>query len=281
MSTAQSHLTSPTAGWRSRLFAHPVTRMLIGVIAVLAPITITMILADILVPKPLRVGGWTFLLAATMSVLSYRYFVRRTEPPRALTELALPGAARETGAGVALGAVLGLAVAGLLALAGAFVVTGSNGWTIALKTLPEQVMVAIFEELIFRAVLFRITEQRWGTRIALVASFLLFAVAHLPNEHVSILGVVITGVAGLTLSASYLLTRRLWLPIGLHFGWNYLYDGIFAVPVSGHAARGWLQVSMPGPEWLSGGAYGVEASAATLLVWGATALLLLRRAPKQ
>jgi membrane protease YdiL (CAAX protease family) len=261
----------------SRFFSHPITRMVIGVIAVLAPITITMILADILVPKPLRAGGWPFLLAAAMSVLSYRYFVRRTESGRALTELALPGAAREAGTGVALGASLGLSVAGLLALAGSFHITGSNDWAIMLKTLPEQVMVALFEELIFRAVLFRLVEQRWGTRVALVSSFVLFAAAHLPNEGVSLLGIVITGVAGVTHSAAYMLTRRLWLPIGLHLGWNYLFDGVFAVPVSGHAARGWLQVSMPGPEWLSGGHYGVEASAATLLVWAIAAILLLRR----
>jgi hypothetical protein len=49
------------------------------------------------------------------------------------------------------------------------------------------------------------------------------------------------------------------------------------VPVSGHAARGLLQVSMPGPEWLTGGAYGVEASAVTLVVWSAAAVFLLRR----
>lgn len=255
--------------------------MVLGVIAALAPITITMILADILVPKPLRVGGWPFLLAALMSVLSYRWFVRRTESGRPLTELALPGAAREAGIGVALGAGLGLGVAGLLAVAGAFHITGSNDWGIMLRILPEQVMVAVFEELIFRAVLFRLIEQRWGTRVALVSSFILFALAHLPNEGVSMLGVIVTGVAGVTHSAAYLMTRRLWLPIGLHFGWNYLFDGVFAVPVSGHAARGWLQVSMPGPDWLSGGAYGVEASAATLLIWAAAALLLLRRSPPQ
>jgi len=278
MSIAPPSTPSAVPSFRNRFFAHPVMRMVLGVIAALAPVPITMIVAEILVPKPLRAGGWPFLLAALMSILSYRRFVRRTESARALTELSLAGAAREAGGGVALGAALGLAVAGLLALAGAFRITGSNDWSIMLRTLPEQAMVAVFEELIFRAVLFRLIEQRWGTRAGLISSFILFAAAHLPNEGVSLLGVIITGVAGVTLSAAYLATRRLWLPIGLHFGWNYLFDGLFAVPVSGHAARGWLQVSMPGPDWLSGGHYGVEASAATLLVWAAAPLLLLRRA---
>jgi membrane protease YdiL (CAAX protease family) len=277
MSITQQAVT-PVPNFRNRFLSHPITRMVFGVLATLVPIMITMVLADILVPKPLRAGGWPFLLAAAISLLSYRWFVRRTEQRQTLAELALPGAAREAVAGIVLGASLGLIVAGLLAVAGAFNVTGSNDWTIMLKTLPEQVMVAIFEELIFRAVLFRLIEQRWGARTALISSFILFAIAHLPNEGVSVLAVVITGVAGTTMSAAYLLTRRLWLPIGLHFGWNYLFDGVFAVPVSGHAARGWLQVSMPGPEWLSGGHYGVEASAATLIVWAAATLILLRRA---
>jgi membrane protease YdiL (CAAX protease family) len=183
--------------------------------------------------------------------------VRRTEQRHTLAELALP-AQHVAGAGAVLAQASG-AGRRPAGIGRAFSITGSNDWTIMLKTLPEQVMVAIFEELIFRAVLFRLIEKRWGTRAALISSFILFAIAHLPNEGVSVLAVVITGVAGTTMSAAYLLTRRLWLPIGLHFGWNYLFDGVFAVPVSGHAARGWLQVSSAGPEWLSGGHYGVEA----------------------
>lgn len=264
---------------RARFFAHPIMRIVLGIAATMAPIAAGLMLAEVLVPKPLRVG-WPFLLAAAMSVLGYRFFVRRMEQ-RAVTELALTGAARETGVGLALGAALGLAVAGMLAAAGAFAVTGRNSWQFLLKSMPEQIMVAFFEEIMFRAVLFRIVEQRWGSRNALIVSFVLFALAHMPNEHVSALGVLITGVASLVLCACYMLTRRLWLAIGMHFGWNYLYDGVFAVPVSGHAARGWLQVSMPGPEWLSGGAYGVEASALTLLVWGVAAVVLLRRAVRR
>lgn len=62
-----------------------------------------------------------------------------------------------------------------------------------------------------------------------------------------------TGIAALAPSGAYLLTRRLWLPIGLHFAWNYLLAAVISVPVSGHAARGWVQVRVSGPEWLSGG----------------------------
>jgi membrane protease YdiL (CAAX protease family) len=277
MSTARQQIVSSIPGLRACLLAHPLTRIVLGIFATVLPVFLTMALANMLVPKEWRFG-WQFLLAAALSLLSYRYFVRRTEAGRALAELGLPGAARETGAGVVLGAALGLIVAGMLALAGAFAVSGSNGWHVMLRTLPEQLMVAVLEELLFRAVLFRIVEQRWGTRVSLVVSFVAFALAHMSNDGISVLAVLVTGVASVTLCGAYLLTRRLWLPVGLHFGWNYLYDGLFAVPVSGHAARGWLQVTLSGPGWLSGGAYGIEASAATLLAWAIAAALLLRRA---
>jgi membrane protease YdiL (CAAX protease family) len=261
------------------VFTHPVLRLVLGVVAVMLPISLTLALIHALVPQPLRVV-WPMPLAALLSFLSYRLFTTRIEK-RLPTELAFPGAAREVGAGIGLGAALGLAVAGVLAVAGAFVTTGSSaGWEFLIKCLPEQIMVATFEELMFRAVLFRIVEQRWGMRVALAVSFVLFALVHLQNDNISALAVLNTGVVSLTLCAAYMLTRRVWLPIGIHFGWNFLYDGFFAVPLSGHAARGWLKVSLPGPEWLTGGAYGVEASVVTLLVWGVATVLVLRQRPR-
>jgi membrane protease YdiL (CAAX protease family) len=276
MSSAQPAVT-PIPSFRARLFTHPLLRIVLGVVAVMLPISLTLALIHALVPQPLRVV-WPMPLAALLSFLSYRLFTIRIEK-RQPTELALPGAAREVGAGIGLGAALGLAVAGVLAVAGEFVITGSSAaWDALLKCLPEQIMVATFEELIFRAVLFRIVDQRWGMRVALAVSFVLFALAHLPNDNISALAVLNTAVVSLTLCAAYMLTGRVWLPIGIHFGWNFLYDGVFAVPLSGHAARGWLQVSLPGPEWLTGGAYGVEASVLTLLVWGVATVLVLKRA---
>ncbi|EEF23475.1 conserved hypothetical protein [Ricinus communis] len=278
MSIARQVVT-PVPSFLTRLWAHPVTRIVLGILAVMLPITLTLALIHAAVPKPFRVA-WPMPLAALLSFLSYRYFTILIEK-RQPSELALTGAARETGAGIGIGAALGLSVAGVLAAAGAFIVTGSgSGWETVLKCLPEQIMVATFEELMFRAVIFRIAEQRWGTRVALAVSSVLFAVAHLQNDSIGALAILNTGVVSLTLCAAYMLTRRVWLPIGIHFGWNFLYDGFFAVPVSGHDARGWLQVALPGPEWLTGGAYGVEASPLTLVVWAVVTVPLIKRSLK-
>lgn len=278
MSIAQPAVT-PVPSFFTRLLAHPVVRIVLGIAAVMLPITLTLALIHIVVPKPFRVV-WPMPLAAVLSFLSYRYFTTHLEK-RLPAELALKGAAREAGAGIGVGAALGLIVAGLLAAVGAFIVTGSStGMEFLIKCLPEQIMVATFEELMFRAVVFRIAEQRWGTRAALLVSSVLFALAHLQNDNIGALAVINTAVVSVTLSAAYMLARRVWLPIGIHFGWNFLYDGFFAVPLSGHEARGWLQASLPGPEWLTGGAYGVEASVLTLLVWTVATVLMLRQRPR-
>ena len=61
--------------------------------------------------------------------------------------------------------------------------------------------------------------------------------------------------AGVFLGAAYMLTRRLWLPIGIHAGWNFTQGGLFGVPVSGLTSHGLLDASLSGPVWLSGGEF--------------------------
>ncbi|MEO8057898.1 MAG: CPBP family intramembrane glutamic endopeptidase, partial [Burkholderiales bacterium] len=146
-----------------------------------------------------------------------------------------------------------------------------------IKQIPEMLLVSVMEEILMRGVVFRIAQQAWGTRRALVLTTLLFVVAHLPGE-ISAMGMLVTAAASLAFTAAYQVSGRLWLPMGMHFAWNYLFSAVFSVPVSGHEAKGWLHGSMSGPEWLNGGAYGIEASAMALLVWAVAAALLLRRA---
>ncbi|WP_035375270.1 CPBP family intramembrane glutamic endopeptidase [Pseudoduganella violaceinigra] len=265
--------------FRARLARNPVVRILAGIACIAIPFLATMMLVQNLVPKEFRLV-WHHLLAAILCLAGYRFYVRRFEQ-RAAGEAALGGVLSPLLQGLGIGAAISVVVVGLLAAAGALSIAAGAHWSAALKPLSEQAMVAVMEELLFRALLFRIVEARWGTRASLLVNVLLFALAHLPNQHVTALAVLNTGVAGLALCAAWMLTRSLWLPVGVHFAWNYLFDGVLGVPVSGHAARGWLHVQLSGPEWLSGGAYGVEGSLATLVVWGIAAALMLRLRPKR
>lgn len=87
--------------------------------------------------------------------------------------------------------------------------------------------------------------------------------------------------AGVLLAAAYMVTRRLWLCIGIHIAWNFTQGGIFSVAVSGGQSKGLLQSSMIGPEWLTGGAFGAEASVVALGVCFAAGIALLVLAVKR
>jgi membrane protease YdiL (CAAX protease family) len=77
------------------------------------------------------------------------------------------------------------------------------------------------------------------------------------------------------LGAAYVLTRRLWLPIGIHAAWNFTQGGIFSVAVSGGKTTGLLEATLTGPEWLTGGAFGAEASVVAMVLCTALGVWLL------
>lgn len=138
-------------------------------------------------------------------------------------------------------------------------------------------LVAVMEELLIRGVIFRITQQAWGSRWAFLLSTVLFVAAHLPGQ-ISWIGVLVTAAASIAFRAAFQLTGRLWLPIGMHSAWNYMFSAVLSLPVAGHEASGWVRGELKGPEWFTGGACGMEGSAVALLVWAGAGLLLLRLA---
>ena len=121
---------------------------------------------------------------------------------------------------------------------------------------------AVTEELIFRGVLFRIAEERIGTWMALVLTSVLFGLYHMLNPDATLWGAVAIAIeAGGTLGAAYAATRNLWVPIGLHFGWNFAEAGIFGTEVSGNGKNdGLLHSVTSGSGAITGGTFGPEAS---------------------
>ena len=78
-----------------------------------------------------------------------------------------------------------------------------------------------------------------------------------------------------------MLTRRLWMAIGIHAAWNFTQSGIFGVPTSGFPMKGVLVSELSGPEWLSGGAFGAEASVVTLTICTVAGVALLALAHRR
>ena len=255
------------------MLAWPLVRIVLAMLVTIAPVALVLILVMQTLSKPAR-QVWPQLLCTVLCVAAYRWYVHRVEQRRT-GELARAGAGAELAGGAALGALMFATVVGMLFVSGAFSVTGTNSWTVLFAPLAEMVLVACIEEIVFRGILFRITEQSQGTWWAMAISAVIFALAHAPNEHVTVLAIVCTVLAGVMFAAAYVASGRLWLPIGIHFAWNTMSDAVFSLPTSGHPGRGLIQLQTGGPEWLSGGAYGVEGSAITLMLLAAVCVGLL------
>ncbi|MDB5962634.1 MAG: putative metal-dependent rane protease [Massilia sp.] len=258
------------------VFSAPV-RIVLGVLAVGLTAALTFPAVKALVPLKDNRFVWPFLLAGALVLLVYRGYVKLMER-RPLAELSVRGAPAEFGAGLLIGAAAVAATIGLLAATGSYRIAGFNPWSAAIAApLAEMLFVAIFEEVLFRAVIFRIVERSLGSWPALAICALLFALAHL-GDGVSALALANTALAGLMLSAAWMATRRLWLCIAIHAAWNYTLGAVFSIAVSGHPAKGLIIGQLSGPDWITGGVYGLEGSAWTALVMGALFVVLYRRA---
>ncbi|MDN3060448.1 CPBP family intramembrane metalloprotease [Streptomyces sp. SRF1] len=210
----------------------------------------------------LLLGGVT----AVLSVVVYRWAVGRTER-RPVTELAREGARGSLLRGLVIGVTMFGCVIANLYVYGAYEVHGFGSLTGAVGLVGFMTGAAVTEELMFRGLLFRLVERGLGTYIALVLSGVVFGAAHLLNKDATLLGAAAIAIeAGGMLAAAYAATRSLWLPIGLHFGWNFAESGIFGTEVSGNGdTHGLMDASTSGAELITGGEFGPEASVYSVL----------------
>lgn len=223
-------------------------------------------------------GSFVALGSAVVGLLAYRHYVKRVEK-RAVTELAQAGMLPELGLGVLIGALLFTIVIAVLAAAGAYRVVGQGTVAGALVALGAAAGAAVVEEIVFRGIVFRLVESAGGTLVAVVVSATIFGALHALSPHPTPLGLVAIALeAGVLLAGAYVLTRRLWLAIGIHAAWNFTQGGVFGTAVSGSSSKGLLVGTLEGPEWLTGGVFGPEASLVSIVVCLVAAARLFRRA---
>ncbi|HHT49366.1 MAG TPA: CPBP family intramembrane metalloprotease [Firmicutes bacterium] len=142
---------------------------------------------------------------------------------------------------------------------------------------------ALFEELLFRGFHLPLLASHWGISPGIAFSAFLFSLAHLYNPHLNFFGLFGILIAGVLFAFAYIETGALYLPIALHFSWNF-FQNLFGFRVSGLAFPTLFQVEVIGPPLWTGGAFGPEAglSGLVLLSLATMATLLYgryRRAP--
>lgn len=222
------------------------------------------------------------MATAVAALLVYGWVVRRTER-REVTELARAGAGTRIARGTLIGFAMFAAVIVIIALLGGYHVHGMGSVTGVVGLFGFMAAVAVTEELLYRGLLFRLVEERLGTWLSLLLTGVLFGLVHLLNPDASLWGATAIAVeAGFMLAACYAATRNLWVPIGLHFGWNFAAGGIFSVVVSGNGeSKGLLDATMSGPTLLSGGDFGPEGSLCTVLAGLVLTVVFLRLAHRR
>jgi uncharacterized protein len=205
-------------------------------------------------------------------------------PFRALGCLPQRGWLKDLGLGSVLGAAT-LCLAALLATVtrGVHFRFDPAGPRLIGQTLAVSLLLFVFaaaaEEMLFRGYPLQTFTRAHLAWLGVFLTSVPFAAAHLNNPNaVPGFTFVNTALAGVWLAVGYLRTRSLWLPLALHWSWNWAQASLLGFPVSGIeriAPAPLLQAMNLGPDWLTGGAYGIEGGAActvallisTLFIW--------------
>jgi membrane protease YdiL (CAAX protease family) len=155
--------------------------------------------------------------------------------------------------------------------------------------LSSGIMLLVFiatgwqEELYFRGYLLQNISEGLNLGWGVTSTSLVFGLAHLGNPNASLMGALGVTLAGLFMVYAYWRTRQLWLPIGLHIGWNFFEGPILGFPVSGIGTFQLIRSQIAGPPLFTGGSFGPEAGLVLLpaLIAGATLVYLYTRSSIQ
>jgi membrane protease YdiL (CAAX protease family) len=204
------------------------------------------------------------LIGAATVILVYLVFVRIVERRRDVEELSKAGWLTEVGLGFGGGLALCLAIFAVQAAAGVVSIVGFTVSRELLAPVVTQVCTAICLDLVMRGLFFRLAERLLGSWMALLASFAFFGGGVLLSEMPTHWALAAGFQSGLLFAAVYMVTRRLWAVIGLH-------AAIGVAQVNLYGANGFVVSRLAGPDWMTGGAGGADASLPGLAI---TALLI-------
>jgi CAAX protease family protein len=265
----QPDLSTPSAGPDTRLGI--VLRVLFFVALVF--IGLKLLVALLYFAFGLVIAGTVGLCTAGLlaNLLTMRVFDRRP-----FTDIGLrTGPA--SGWNLLLGLLLGAGAAALMLTAPLIAGTGhllprgdpGLSWPALFFYLATLGIAASGEEMIFRGYAFQLLIEKVGPFATILPVSVIFSLTHATNPHASLLGILNTFFWGIVLGVAFLRSRDLWLPIGLHFGWNLVLP-LFGVNLSGLT----IDVTRYSYRWdltpvWSGGEYGPEGGLlATIFVIG-------------
>jgi membrane protease YdiL (CAAX protease family) len=259
-----------------RVIHHPMMLLLLSVPMIMVCAIVSSMVGRALRASHTDAGGiMTAVIGAAIFFAAYWGFVRFVER-RAVVEFAWRPAPMELAIGIGGGVAILAAIVGVMAALGAYRVVGYNGPGILALPLSIGILPGFSEEIALRGLFFRLFERWLGSWAALLLSAFAFGFGHIFNPGATwIAAVGIAFEAGILLAALYMITRRLWMAVGLHAAWNFAEGGIFGTPVSGLHVDGLLRPWIGGSDLVTGGSFGPEASLPAMGIATAVGVALL------
>ena len=213
------------------------------------------------------ISGTLSLICGVLLLLMYRWLVRSYEE-RKIEELSMQKSLKDTGIGFLWGMLMMAAVIGIFALCGWYKIIGcSFNVAFIYRYLMAYFVVAVGEEIVFRGIMFRLLDSQFNLWVALIISAIVFGAAHIINPNATVVSTVgISLASGVLFGLLFKCYRTLWVPIGIHWSWNFVQGTVTGCPVSGGAPDySILQSVTSGPELFTGGLFGPEASIITMI----------------
>ena len=224
-----------------------------------------------------------FLITAVVLLLLYNLLIRYVEANDAC-KIASRKDISSIGNGLFIGFSYFIIVTVTMSLCGYYHIKSIQfDWEKQLFSFTLFFLVSVSEEIFFRGILFRMINRRWNIWAALVISALIFGGLHIFNDNATLWSSIAIAIeAGSLLGAAYAYSKNIWLPIGIHWIWNYTQGNILGFPVSGEDnVTSIITPEISGPQWLTGGSFGAEASVISAVIGLLISLWFIRKTIQQ
>lgn len=238
---------------------------------------------------PLAVFLWTEVWHFLIGFGLLSLFVKGERAKLGDFGVSMKNAVPELSLGVVVGTLLVAGIVGVMFLLGIYKPISHSSGSDLLLAAGTLFFAAVTEELIFRSYALNVLEKHWGTIAAVIVSSAGFGFAHMLNDAGGstvqsklLFCTFLSLEAGVSLAACYVFTRRLWMPIGAHWMWNFFEGPVFGTHVSGaDFGQSLVTAKMEGPMLLTGGKFGPEGSVICLVLGTMAGVVLLYLSKKR
>jgi membrane protease YdiL (CAAX protease family) len=264
----------------SKLFSFFLIKIIIAIVIVGGSVALSEWLGRSLLDQThLKYDAKNLIIAFTdvFAALFTYVFLFRFYEKRKITELNLSTFSKNAIMGFGTGILLQSLFILIIFIAGNYIIMQVNPVSHLLPSFTAAITAGFVAEIMIVGIFFRLTEQTLGTLLALLITCFLFAIMHINIKGASAISISTTAIqAGILLPAAFIYSRNLWLPIFLHFAWDFSEPGIFGGINPGISIDKTLFTSkIAGTTFISGGQTGPQNSIQAFVLCSATAIFFL------